>query len=204
MAVSFISRMGEVTGEKKYFDDAANQILNYTRYLWCPENRFIIIAIIRIIKSMEWRIGRGPMDGFYGDSRFAGQNAGRSPHAWWCDKEFPDAGQWGSPVSRENGLWHQLLDKADSYEEITGTSMFVFGIAKGVKEGWLHPDFIYVAWQGLKVCCQRFQRMVMWRPFVSVQVSCLPPYFIIIVLLRKWSDGWRACVTCFGRNDWCT
>ena len=31
-----------------------------------------------------------------------------------------------------------------------GTSMFVFGIAKGVKEGWLHPDFIYVAWQGLK------------------------------------------------------
>ncbi len=30
------------------------------------------------------------------------------------------------------------------------TSMFVFGIAKGVKEGWLHPDFIYVAWQGLK------------------------------------------------------
>lgn len=39
MAVSFISRMGEVTGEKKYFDDAANQILNYTRYLWCPEKQ---------------------------------------------------------------------------------------------------------------------------------------------------------------------
>ena len=39
MAVSFISRMGEATGEKKYFDDAANQILNYTRYLWCPEKQ---------------------------------------------------------------------------------------------------------------------------------------------------------------------
>ena len=50
----------------------------------------------------------------------------------------------------KNGLWHQLLDKEDSYEEITGSSMFVFGIAKGVKEGWLHPDFIYVAWQGFK------------------------------------------------------
>lgn len=32
----------------------------------------------------------------------------------------------------KNGLWHQLLDKEDSYEEITGSSMFVFGIAKGV------------------------------------------------------------------------
>ena len=39
MAVSFISRRGEVTGEKKYFDDASNQILNYTRYLWCPEKQ---------------------------------------------------------------------------------------------------------------------------------------------------------------------
>lgn len=26
-----------MTGDNKYFDDAANQILNYTRYLWCPE-----------------------------------------------------------------------------------------------------------------------------------------------------------------------
>ena len=63
MAVSFISRMGEVL-VKEVFDDAANQILNYTRYLWCPENRFIIIAIIQIIRNMEWRIGPGPMDGF--------------------------------------------------------------------------------------------------------------------------------------------
>ena len=37
MALSFLVRMGEMTGDNKYFDDAANQILNYTRYLWCPE-----------------------------------------------------------------------------------------------------------------------------------------------------------------------
>jgi rhamnogalacturonyl hydrolase YesR len=50
----------------------------------------------------------------------------------------------------KNGLWHQVLDKVDSYEEITGTAMFTFGIARGVKNGWLHPDFIYVAEIGLK------------------------------------------------------
>ena len=50
----------------------------------------------------------------------------------------------------KNGLWHQLLDKTDSYEEVTGTAMFVFAIARGVKEGWLHKDFIYVAEQGLR------------------------------------------------------
>ena len=50
----------------------------------------------------------------------------------------------------ENGLWYQVLDKTDSYEEITGTAMFVFGIARGVREGWIDKDFIYVAEQGLK------------------------------------------------------
>jgi len=66
--------------------------------------------------------------------------------------------QQASGIARyqgKNGLWHQLLDKEDSYEEITGTAMFVFGIARGVKEGWLHPDFIYVAEQGLKGMMQK-------------------------------------------------
>ena len=49
-----------------------------------------------------------------------------------------------------NGLWHQLLDKTDSYDEVTGTAMFTFAIARGVKQGWIHKDFIYVAEQGLK------------------------------------------------------
>jgi rhamnogalacturonyl hydrolase YesR len=61
--------------------------------------------------------------------------------------------QQASGVARyqgKSGLWHQLLDKEDSYEEITGTSMFVFGMARGVKAGWLNNDYIYVAQQGLK------------------------------------------------------
>jgi rhamnogalacturonyl hydrolase YesR len=43
-----------------------------------------------------------------------------------------------------------LLDKPDSYEEITGTAMFVFGIARGIREGWINKDYIYAAEQGLK------------------------------------------------------
>lgn len=72
-----------------------------------------------------------------------------------------------------NGLWHQLLDKPDSYEEITGTSMFVFGIAKGVKEGWLHPDYIYVAWEGLKGMLTKSRPRVMSLQFVQVRELCL-------------------------------
>ena len=35
----FSSFMGEMTGDMKYFDDAANQVLQYNKYLWCPEKQ---------------------------------------------------------------------------------------------------------------------------------------------------------------------
>ena len=39
MAVSFLSRMGQLTGDNAYFDDAARQIISYDKHLWCPEKR---------------------------------------------------------------------------------------------------------------------------------------------------------------------
>lgn len=35
------------------------------------------------------------------------------------------------------GLWHQLLDRNDSYPESSATAMFVYGLAHGIARGWL-------------------------------------------------------------------
>ena len=35
------------------------------------------------------------------------------------------------------GLWHQLLDRNDSYLESSATAMFVYGFARGINRGWL-------------------------------------------------------------------
>ena len=51
-----------------------------------------------------------------------------------------------------DGMWHQLLDKPDSYPETSCTAMFIYAIAKGVNEGWLESGFASVArqaWQTL-------------------------------------------------------
>ena len=36
-----------------------------------------------------------------------------------------------------SGMWHQLIDGPDSYEETSGTAMFTYAFITGVKEGWL-------------------------------------------------------------------
>ena len=36
-----------------------------------------------------------------------------------------------------NGLWHQLIDKPESWPETSGSAMFTFAFVTGVKQGWL-------------------------------------------------------------------
>ena len=52
----------------------------------------------------------------------------------------------------DSGLWHQVLDRPDSYLETSCTAMFLLGMARGVRLGWLGQDYqtpIRKAWQGL-------------------------------------------------------
>lgn len=37
----------------------------------------------------------------------------------------------------DNGLWRQLIDKPESWEETSGSAMFAFAMVTGVKNGWL-------------------------------------------------------------------
>ncbi|MCC8186089.1 MAG: glycoside hydrolase family 88 protein [Bacteroides sp.] len=151
MAISFLARMGKMTGDDRYFTDAANQVINYTRYLWCPEKQIYYHCYHTDNKEhgvAHWSRANGWV--FMAQADLLAMMPEDHPMR---DAVIENFNMQASGVARyqgKNGLWHQLLDKVDSYEEITGTAMFVFGIARGVKNGWLHPDFIYVAEQGLK------------------------------------------------------
>lgn len=151
MAVSFLSRMGEFTGNNAYFDDAARQIINYDRYLWCPEKRIYYHCFHTDNGEhgvAHWSRANGWM--FMAQADLLNRMPENHPMRGQVLDIFRRQASGVARYQGKNGLWHQLLDKEDSFEEITGTAMFVFGIARGVKKGWLHPDFIYVAWQGLK------------------------------------------------------
>lgn len=151
MGVAFLCRMGKMTGDVRYFDDAANQVLNYNKYLWHPE------------KQIYYHCYHTDTDE-HGVAHWSRANGwvlmAQADLLTMLPKDHPkrqaliqNFKQQVSGVARyqgKNGLWHQVLDKTDSYEETTGTAMFVFGIARGVREGWIDKDFIYVAEQGLK------------------------------------------------------
>lgn len=151
MSVPFLARMGALTGDETYFDDAAHQIIQFTDYLF-DEN-----------KGLHYHF-------YYSDVQKPGVAYWGRGNGWammaqvellsLLPEDHPERDRLISilhdfilGVSRyqsESGLWHQLLDKTNSYLETSCTAMFTFSVAKAVNEGWIPPRYGTIAIEGMK------------------------------------------------------
>ena len=56
-------------------------------------------------------------------------------------------------VQAPSGLWHQLLDRPDSYEETSSSTMYVFAFARAINAGWLsaatYGPVVLRGWDGV-------------------------------------------------------
>ena len=54
----------------------------------------------------------------------------------------------------DTGAWHQVIDREESYRELSCTCMITFAMARGVQRGWLDRDkftpIIEQAWQAIR------------------------------------------------------
>ena len=154
MGTSFLTRMGKFTGDQRYFDEAAKQLIQIDKYLWDAEkelyyhcyyadldrngvaywgraNGWIMISLADLIEAMP---------------------ADHPKHAELMtilEKQIVGASRW----QNANGMWNQLLDKSDSYDESSVTAMFVYGVAKAIHNGWIDISYGSIAragWKALK------------------------------------------------------
>jgi rhamnogalacturonyl hydrolase YesR len=151
MSVPFLARMGKLTGDAKYFDDAVNQVKNFTKYLYDPSSGLFFHC-------------------WYSDVQLNGVAHWGRCNGWLMMAQtellnnLPD----GHPMKKEliqmllkqivgvsryqdkSGVWRQLLDKPDSYLETSCSAMFVYSIAKAVNEGWIDKSYLNIAENGWK------------------------------------------------------
>jgi unsaturated rhamnogalacturonyl hydrolase len=154
MSVPFLARMGKLTGDPIYFEDAVTQVLNFHHYLWNEAkglyyhcyysdlnrngvahwgrcNGWVMMATVQLLDRL-------PMD-----------YPGREEVLKILEQHILGIAKY----QNGKGLWHQLLDKSDSYQESSCTSMFVYAIAHAVNEGWIDARYGTIAlagWEGLK------------------------------------------------------
>ena len=140
MSVPALAQMGALTGERAWFDDAARQVLQFHDYLWDP-------------KAELYAHGRNMNQPVNPEFYWARANG----WAMLASVELLDVLPEDHParprilenlrahvrsvakLQSGTGLWHQMIDKADSYLETSASAIFVYCIARAIDRGWIPP-----------------------------------------------------------------
>ncbi len=149
MSVPFLARMGSLTGERKYFDEAARQVVLFNKHLWDDRTQLFF-------------------HGWYDDISQNGVARWGRCNGWMImaqielldriPDDHPEKHELIRLLNRQitglnryqdaSGLWHQLIDRSDTYLETSASAIFTYAIAKAINEGWLDARYAYVAAQG--------------------------------------------------------
>jgi rhamnogalacturonyl hydrolase YesR len=154
MSVPFLARMGNLTGDNKYFDDALKQVFNFTKYLWDPDKELYYHCYYSDLDRngvAHW----GRCNGWVMMAKVHLMNFLPIDHPQREDlrKNLEQQILGIAKYQDEDGLWHQVLDKTDSYPESSCSAMFVYSVARAVNEGWIDKRYASIAlrgWHGLK------------------------------------------------------
>jgi rhamnogalacturonyl hydrolase YesR len=154
MSVPALSQMGALTGERRYFDDAVRQILQFSQRMFVPDtglyrhawvegmaphpafhwgraNGWAVVAMVELLEVL-------PTD-----------HPGRTAILAQLRAHVAGLARVQSGV----GLWHQLLDRPDSYLETSASAMYAYAMARAVNRGWIdrraYAPVALLAWNGV-------------------------------------------------------
>jgi rhamnogalacturonyl hydrolase YesR len=159
MSVPFLARMADLTGDARYRDAAARQVVSYHRYLfdegaglmyhnwysdtnrpgvafWGRANGWAVVAQVDLLDRLPPIHPR--RDTLLALFRRHVEGLARRQGA--------------------DGLWHQLLDREDSYPETSASAMFTYAVARGVNRGYLDASWARVARDGWKGVAARIRQ----------------------------------------------
>ena len=168
MSIPFLAQMGKATGETTYFDDAAHQVIGMSARLFNPSNGLFDhswFANMEDDARFYWGRGDGWM--MMAMAELLSVMPETHPDRGKVLEIFRRGARGAVETQGSTGLWHQLLDRTDSYLETSASAMFTFAIARGVNRGWLPASYAPVAQTGWRALEQRV------RPDGQIEGICV-------------------------------
>lgn len=151
MSVSFLSQAARLTKDTKYLDEAARQITQIANYLWCPEKQ-LFYHCYYTNRARNGVAFWGRANGWVTVSlallldEMPTTHPQRQSLIDLLEKQIVGFARY----QNANGMWNQLLDKPDSYDESSVTAMFVYGVAKAINNNWIDASYAGIAQRGWK------------------------------------------------------
>jgi rhamnogalacturonyl hydrolase YesR len=122
------------TGDRKYIDRAAREMVLYLDELQRPNGLFFHAPDVPFF----WARGNGWMAAGMSELlRSLPQDNADRPR---IVKGYKLMMESLLKYQDADGMWHQLIDAPESFAETSGTGMFTFAFIEGVKHGWLEES----------------------------------------------------------------
>ncbi len=152
MSIPFLSRLG---GE--FVDEAVHTIKGFSKRLYMPEKK--IYSHIYFVEEgkkncIPWGRGNGWV--LLALSEFLLYTPEDHPEREYVLNLFREFSEGILNFQGEKGMWHQVIDDHETYEESSGTGMYIIALSRGVKNGWLDKSVtpeIVKAWERLAEIC---------------------------------------------------
>ncbi|MDR0572867.1 MAG: glycoside hydrolase family 88 protein [Tannerella sp.] len=153
MSVPFLARMGVLTGKMEYFDEAVRQVVLFNKYLFDERVGLMWHCYyddIKVNGGTFWGRCNGWMMMATADllQLLPADHPRRAEVIVLLKRQILNIAQYQS----QTGLWHQVLNKEDSYLETSCTAMFTYSVALAVNNGWIEPRYQTIAikgWRGI-------------------------------------------------------
>jgi rhamnogalacturonyl hydrolase YesR len=154
MSVPALAQEGKLTGNKKYFDDAAKQVLQFSArmfnkqknlymhgwsesmdthpaFYWARANGWAVMSMVELLDVLPLNHPSRPAILNQLKLQILGLAACQS----------------------DKGFWHQLLDRNDSYLETSATAIYCYAIAKAINQKWIdakaYAPMCVLAWNAV-------------------------------------------------------
>jgi len=140
MSVPALAQMGKLTGERRYYDDAVKQVLQFSDRMFNKSKGLYMhgwVQAMDVHPEFHWARANGwaLMTKVELLEVLPEDHPGRP-----AVMELLRAHIRGLAACQSgSGFWHQLLDRNDSYLETSATAIFVYCIARAINRGWVNP-----------------------------------------------------------------
>lgn len=155
MSTPFLTRYALISGNREVMDEAARQFLLFRKYLFIEEERIMShVYDFKYGQATKVPWGRGNGWVLFSLSELLERLPVNHPDREALLDFFKAMCSGVAELQGSSGLWRQVLNEPDAYEEASCTAMFAYAFARGSRFGWLAGDRDYAAaarkaWRGL-------------------------------------------------------
>ena len=155
MSVPALAQMGRLTGDKNYFDDAVKQILQFSRRMFNKDKGLYMhgwVQDMNVHPEFYWARCNGWA--LLSMTELLDVLPAKCPGREEILDLLKAHIRGLANLQSGNGLWHQLLDRNDSYLETSATAIYTYCIAHSINKGWIdaqaHGPLAVLGWNAVQ------------------------------------------------------